>query len=52
MFIQYPVYGLLLDKMKAKNIALFIILLLHIVLAITTYVLRPHKFPLKNTNQF
>ncbi|MFV8345598.1 hypothetical protein [Flavobacterium sp. ZB4P13] len=41
--IQYPIYGLLLDKMKVKNIAFFIILA-HLFLAITTYVLRPINF--------
>ena len=41
--IQYPVYGLILDKYKSQYIGLFITLL-HIVLAILSYISRPQAF--------
>jgi hypothetical protein len=48
--IQYPVYGLLLDKMKAKN-TFAISYSCTFIFSITTMSLRPIKFPaVKNTN--
>lgn len=45
--IQYPVYGLLIDSFNKKNTIKLVLIILHILLAITSYLFISEHFPYK-----